>query len=74
MLHLRVRDEVTLQKPYVLGGDGIKRNIIRAGKCLPGDLVVKNLPANARDTVDSSLIPGSGRFPGGENGNPLECS
>ena len=33
-----------------------------------GALVVKNLPANARD-VD--LIPGSGRSPGGGNGNPL---
>ena len=31
-------------------------------------LVVKNMPANARD-VD--LIPGSGRSPGGGNGNPL---
>ena len=29
--------------------------------------LVKNLPANARDT---SPIPGSGRSPGGGNGNP----
>ena len=29
---------------------------------------VKNLPANARDV---SLIPGLGRSPGEENGNPL---
>ena len=33
--------------------------------------MVKNLPANAED-VD--LIPGSGRSPGGGNGNPLQCS
>ena len=33
--------------------------------------VVKNPPANARDT---SLIPGSGRSPRVENGNPLQCS
>ena len=27
-------------------------------------LVVKNLPANAGDARDTSLIPGLGRFPG----------
>ena len=31
----------------------------------------KDLPANAGDT---GLIPGSGRFPGGGNGNPLQYS
>ena len=37
----------------------------------PGGSVVKNLPANAGDVGDTGLIPGSGRSPGGENGNPL---
>ena len=37
-------------------------------------LVVKNLPANAGDTRDVGLIPGSGRSPGGGNGNPLQNS
>ena len=37
-------------------------------------LVVKILPANAGDTVDTGSIPGSGRFPGGGNGNPLQDS
>ena len=37
-------------------------------------LVVKNLPANARDIRDAGSIPGSGRSPGGENGNPLQYS
>ena len=37
-------------------------------------LVVKNLPANARDIRDTSLIPESGRSPGGGHGNPLQCS
>ena len=32
---------------------------------------VKNLPANAGDTGDASLIPGLGRSPGEENGSPL---
>ena len=34
--------------------------------------MVKNLPANAGDTGDLGLIPGSGRPPGGRNGNPLQ--
>ena len=37
-------------------------------------LVVKNLPANAGDIRDSDSIPGSGRFPGGGHGNPLQYS
>ena len=32
----------------------------------PGGSVVKNSPANAGDT---GSVPGSGRFPGEENGN-----
>ena len=39
-----------------------------------GTLEVKNLPANARDIKNASSIPGSGRFPGGGNGNPLQYS
>ena len=35
---------------------------------------VKNLPANAGDTGDMGSIPGSGRSPGVENGNPLQDS
>ena len=37
----------------------------------PGDLVVKNLPANAGDT-DS--VPRLGRYPGEGNGNPFQYS
>ena len=40
----------------------------------PGDAVVMNLPANARDTGDAGLIPGLGRSPGGGKGNPLQSS
>ena len=36
--------------------------------------MVKNLLVNAADKRDSGLIPGSGRFPGGGNGNPLQYS
>ena len=33
-------------------------------------LVVKNPPANAGELRDAGSIPGSGRSPGGGNGNP----
>ena len=36
--------------------------------------MVKNLPASAGDIRDASSIPGSGQFPGGRSGNPLQCS
>jgi len=34
--------------------------------------VVKNPPANARDTGDSGSVPELGRSPGEGNGNPLQ--
>ena len=37
-------------------------------------LVVKNMPANAGDIRDVSLIPGLERCPGGGHGNPLQYS
>ena len=36
--------------------------------------VVKDLPANAGDTRDMGLIPGSGRSPGGGHRSPLQYS
>ena len=36
--------------------------------------MVKNLPANAGDTEDASLIHGSGRSPGVGNGNSCQYS
>ena len=42
--------------------------IVRASQVA---LVVKNSPANAGD---AGSVPGSGRFPGGGNGNPLQYS
>ena len=36
--------------------------------------MVKNLPASARDVRDMGSVPGSRRFPGGGNGNPLQYS
>ena len=40
----------------------------------PGGAMVKNPPANAGDIRDVGLIPGLGRFPGREHGNPLQYS
>ena len=36
--------------------------------------MVKNPPAIAGDKRGTGLISGSGRFPGGGNSNPLQCS
>ena len=40
----------------------------------PGGSVVENLPANEGDTGHLGLIPGSGRSPGGGNGDPFQYS
>ena len=36
--------------------------------------MIKNPPANAGDIRDEGSIPGSGRSPSGEHGNPLQYS
>ena len=36
--------------------------------------MVKNLPANAEDEINTGSVPRSGRFPGGGHGNLLQCS
>ena len=41
---------------------------LKESKQIPGGSVVKNPPANARDV---GSIPGSGKFPGEGNDNPL---
>ena len=45
-----------------------------SGKSFPGAAVVKNLTASVADARDTGSIPGSGRSPGGGNGNPLQYS
>ena len=37
-------------------------------------LVIKNVPTNEGDIRDVGSIPGSGRFPGEGNGDPLQYS
>ena len=48
--------------------------ILHKLKSFPGGAVVKNLPANAEDAREVSLIHGSGRSLGGGNSNPLQYS
>ena len=43
-------------------------------KGVPGDSVVKKLPANARHSGNVSVIPGLRSSPGGGNGNPIQDS
>ena len=45
---------------------------IRTG--FPGGASGKNRPASAGDVRDAGSVPGSGRSPGGEHGNPLQYS
>ena len=40
----------------------------------PGGSVVKNLSASTGNARELGSIPGSGRSPGGANGNPLQYS
>ena len=56
------------------GGSDGKESAYNAGRDSQVALVVKNSPAKAEDIRNTSVIPGSGRSPGGGNGNPLQCS
>ena len=52
---------------------GLQKFFSKSSKsCFSVALMVKNLPANAEDVRDMGSIPGSGRFPGEGNGNPLQ--
>ena len=54
--------------------EDVKTDRSRISMGFPGGIVVKNLPANAGDSRDTSLIPGLGRSLGGRHGNPLQYS
>ena len=53
---------------------GVNKNQRRAGSGLPRWFSGKESACNAEVTGDAGLIPGSGRFPGEGNGNPLQYS
>ena len=46
--------------------------IVNNNHGFPGGAMIKNVPASARDTRSTGLNPGSGRFPGKGNRNPLQ--
>ena len=50
------------------------QDTVKEQQGFPGDIVVKNFPANAGDASDVGTISGSGRSPGEGNGNPLQYS
>ena len=47
---------------------------VREPMGFPGGSEVKNSPSNGGDAGDMGLILGSGRSPGGGNGNPFQYS
>ena len=49
-------------------------SLLCTGKGAVGGTVGKKLPTNAGDARQVGSTPGSGRTPGGGNGNPLQCS
>ena len=67
IVHLRL----VPPKTYLLKSFTFIKSLLKIGWVSQVVLVVKNLPANARDKRDTGSIPGSGRSPGGGHGNPL---
>ena len=74
---------VSVPCPTSASGNHLSDKLLALKPCLRvcfwGDpasqvLAVKNPPAKAGDARDTGLIPGSGRSPGGGNGNPLQYS
>ena len=57
----------------LLTSDGV-RSDLALNWLFPGGAEVKNLPASVGDTRDLGSIPGSGRSPGGGNGNLFQYS
>ena len=69
--------EFLIEWPWFVKGNRESRMTLRVLTWtlgFPGGEVVKNLPANAGDTGDLGLIPGSARSPGVGNDNPLQYS
>ena len=70
MKHLTLNvSSLTENRDAIQNTKGVYLNVIWASQEV---LVVKNPSANAGDIRDAGSIPGSGRSPGGEHGNPLQ--
>ena len=55
-------------------GMNVILELLHVSRGFSGGAVAKNLPANAGDTRDVGLIPGSGRSSGGRKDNPQQYS
>ena len=58
----------------VLGSTRSRPLILYTANLRPGSRVVKSRPASTEAAREEGSIPGSGRSPGGGNGNPLQYS
>ena len=56
------------------GGIPFFKNPAKVERASPVALMVKNPPAHTGNIRDMDLIPGSGRYPVGGRGNPLQYS
>ena len=59
---------------YSLGLQRVRHDLAHIHVAYQVALVVKNLPANARKARATVSIPGLGKSPGEENGNPFQYS
>ena len=64
--------KLLVEESRMVGGEN--RDMLVKARSSQVVLMVKNLPANAGDIRNMGLIPGSGRSPGGGNGNPFQYS
>ena len=71
------RQEYFSGLPFPSPGDLLNPGVKPGSPALQGDSLPTeppNPPANAGDAGDASLIPGSGKSPGGGNDKPLQYS
>uniref|UniRef100_A0AC11E9P4 Solute carrier family 66 member 2 n=1 Tax=Ovis aries TaxID=9940 RepID=A0AC11E9P4_SHEEP len=76
---VRVANELNLKRRVFSAADNKDGEVrVPPGQSFLGvsqvALVIKNIPANEGDLRDASLVPGLGRSPGEERGNPLQYS
>ena len=75
MLRKKGAARISVWRPWTSGhSEGSSMISTFLALAYPVALVVKNPPASAGDVRDTGLIPGSGRFPGGGHGKPLQYS
>ena len=73
-LCLRLLSLIFQSFPFQVPGQPTRPSTIACNFISQVALLVKNSLANAGEVRDSGSIPGLGRSPGGEHGNPLQYS